>query len=47
MPINNNQVMQPKKPARHTVKILTGRKKTEFSHLCNSLGDLTGTKIAA
>ena len=25
--------MRPKKPARHTVGILTGRKKTSFSHL--------------
>ena len=29
--------MRPKKPARHTVSILTGRKKTEFSHLCSSV----------
>ena len=26
--------MQPKKPARHTVGILTGRKKTSFSYFC-------------
>ena len=29
--------MRPKKPARHTVSILTGRKKTQFSHLCSSV----------
>ena len=29
--------MWPKKPARHTVSILTGRKKTQFSHLCSSV----------
>ena len=29
--------MQPKKPVRHTVSILTGRKKTQFSHLCSSV----------
>ena len=39
---NNNQdtrqcVVRPKKPARHTVGILTGRKKTSFSHLCISM----------
>ena len=26
--------MRPKKPARHTVSILTGSKKTSFSHIC-------------
>ena len=30
-------VVRPKKPARHTVSILTGRKKTQFSHLCSSV----------
>ena len=29
--------MRPKKPARHTVSILTGRKKTSFSHFCISV----------
>ena len=29
--------MRPKKPARHTVSILTGRKKTSFSHICISV----------
>ena len=29
--------MQPKKPAHHTVSILTGRKKTQFLHLCSSV----------
>ena len=29
--------MRPKKQARHTVSILTGRKKTSFSHLCISV----------
>ena len=29
--------MRPKKPARHTVGILTGRKKTSFSHFCISV----------
>ena len=29
--------MRPKKPARHTVSILTGRTKTSFSHLCISV----------
>ena len=30
-------VMRPKKPACHTVSILTGRKKMQFSHLCSSV----------
>ena len=39
--------MQPKKPARHTVSILTGRKKTQFSHLCSSVIPYPiGTKFA-
>ena len=39
--------MQPKKPARHTVSILTGRKKTSFSHLCSSVIPYPiGTKFA-
>ena len=29
--------MRPNKPARHTVSILTGRKKTSFSHICISV----------
>ena len=29
--------MRPKKPAHRTVSILTGRKKTQFSHLCSSV----------
>ena len=29
--------MRSKKLARHTVSILTGRKKTQFSHLCSSV----------
>ena len=29
--------MRSKKPARHTVGILTGRKKTSFSHFCISV----------
>ena len=29
--------MRPKKLVRHTVSILTGRKKTQFSHLCSSV----------
>ena len=29
--------MRPNKPARHTVGILTGRKKTSFSHFCVSV----------
>ena len=29
--------MWPKKPAHHTVSILTGRMKTQFSHLCSSV----------
>ena len=39
--------MRPKKPARHTVSILTGRKKTQFSHLCSSvILYAIGTKFA-
>ena len=39
--------MRPKKPARHTVSILTGRKKTQFSHLCSSVIPCpSGTKFA-
>ena len=39
--------MWPKKPARHTVSILTGRKKTQFSYLCSSaLPYPIGTKFA-
>ena len=39
--------MRPKKPARHTVGILTGRKKTSFSHLCISVIPYPiGTKFA-
>ena len=39
--------MRPKKPARHTVGILTGRKKTQFSHLCSSVIPYPiGTKFA-
>ena len=39
--------MWPKKPARHTVSILTGRKKTQFSHLCSSVIPYPiGTKFA-
>ena len=39
--------MRPKKPARHTVSILTGRTKTSFSHLCISvIAYLIGTKFA-
>ena len=39
--------MRPKKPARHTVSILTGRTKTSFSHLCISvITYLIGTKFA-
>ena len=30
-------VVRPKKRARHTVSILTGRKKMQFSHLCSSV----------
>ena len=44
--------MRPKKPARHTVSILTGRKKTQFSHLCSSvipypIGTKFATKVPA
>ena len=39
--------MRPKKPSRHTVSILTGRKKTQFSHLCSSVIPYPiGTKFA-
>ena len=39
--------MQSKKPARNTVNILTGRKKTSFSHLCISVMPYPiGTKFA-
>ena len=39
--------MRPKKSARHTVSILTGRTKTSFSHLCISvITYLIGTKFA-
>ena len=39
--------MRPKNPARHTVGILTGRKKTSFSHLCISVIPYPiGTKLA-
>ena len=39
--------MRPKKPARHTVSILTGRKKTSFSHICISVIPYPiGTKFA-
>ena len=39
--------MRPKKPARHTVSILTGRKKTQFSHQCSSVIPFPiGTKFA-
>ena len=39
--------MRPKKSARHTVSILTGRKKTQFSHLCSSVIPYPiGTKFA-
>ena len=39
--------MRPKKLARHTVSILTGRTKTSFSHLCISvITYLIGTKFA-
>ena len=40
--------MRPKKPARHTVSTLTGRKKTSFSHICISvIPHPIGTKFAA
>ena len=40
--------MRSKKPARHTVSILTGRKKTRFSHVCSSvILHLIGTSFAA
>ena len=39
--------MRPKKSARHTVSILTGRKKTQYSHLCSSVIPYPiGTKFA-
>ena len=39
--------MRPKKPACHTVSILTGRKKSQFSHLCSSVIPYPiGTKFA-
>ena len=39
--------MRPKKPARHTVNILTGRTETSFSHLCISVITYPiGTKLA-
>ena len=39
--------MRPKNLARHTVSILTGRKKTSFSHLCISVIPYPiGTKFA-
>ena len=39
--------MRPKNPVRHTVSILTGRKKTSFSHLCISVIPYPiGTKFA-
>ena len=39
--------MRPKKSARHTVSILTGRTKTSFSHICISvITYLIGTKFA-
>ena len=39
--------MRPKKPARHTVSILTGSTKTSFSHLCISVITYRiGTKFA-
>ena len=31
----HDSVVRPKKPAHHTVSILTGRKKMQFSHLCS------------
>ena len=40
-------IVRPKKPARHTVGILTGRKKTSFSHFCILvIPCLIGTKFA-
>ena len=39
--------MWPKKPARHTMGILTGRKETSFSHFCISVIPYPiGTKFA-
>ena len=39
--------MRPKNLARHTVSILTGRKKTQFSHICSSVIPYAiGTKFA-
>ena len=37
-------MLRPKKPARHTMSILTGRTKTSFSHI--SVINLIGTKFA-
>ena len=40
-------VVRPKKPERHTVGILTGRKKMSFSHFCISVIPYPiGTKVA-
>ena len=40
-------VVWPKKLARHTMSILTGRKKLQFSHICNSvISYLIETKLA-
>ena len=40
--------VRPKKPARHTVSIFTGRKKTSVSHLCISVTPYPiGTKFAS
>ena len=36
--VPHSSVERPKKLTRHTVSILTGRKKTQFSHLCSSAG---------
>ena len=39
--------MRPKKPVHHTMSILTGRKKTQFSNLCSSvIPNPIGTKFA-
>ena len=44
----HDSVVRPKKPARHTVSILTGRKITSFSHNCISVISYPiGTKFAA
>ena len=43
----HDSVVRPKEPACHTVSILTGRKKTQFSHLCSSVIPYPiGTKFA-